>query len=124
METIVEGRIAAVGDGRITLDVAGQRVAVAPGQGRVGDRVWLCVRPEDVTLGVPGELVFSSCDNRLTGIVTRLLPSGTQVRALVDCGFPLVALVTHRTIDEMGMVEGMPGVASFKASAAHVIPQP
>jgi molybdopterin-binding protein len=76
-----------------------------------------------VTLTVPGEVSLSSSRNQLTGTITQLLPSGAQVRALVDCGFPLVALVTHRSVEEMSMVEGLPVVASFKATAAHVIPR-
>ena len=123
VETIVDGRIVAAGDGLLTLEVAGQKIEVAASQGQVGDDVRLCVRPEDVTLGVPGEVCLSSSRNQLTGAITQLLPSGTQVRVLVDCGFPLVALVTHRSVEEMSMVEGMAVVASFKASAAHVIPR-
>jgi tungstate transport system ATP-binding protein len=123
VETIVDGRIVAAGDGLLTLDVAGQKIEVAAGWGQAGDDIRLCVRPEDVTLGVPGEIFLSSSRNQLTGTITRLLPAGTQVRARVDCGFPLVALVTHRSVEEMAMVEGMPVVARFKASAGHIIPR-
>jgi molybdopterin-binding protein len=41
---------------------------------------------------------------------------------VVDCGFPLVAIVTLRSVDELGLVEGMPIAAIFKANAPHVIP--
>jgi molybdopterin-binding protein len=41
----------------------------------------------------------------------------------IDCGFPLVALVTRRSVEEMALAEGAPVVASFKATAAHVIPR-
>jgi tungstate transport system ATP-binding protein len=41
---------------------------------------------------------------------------------VVDCGFPLVATVTLRSVDELGLVKGMPIVAIFKANAPHVIP--
>lgn len=123
VETIVDGRVVEAGDGLLTLDVAGQKIEVAAGGGQIGEGVRLCVRPEDVTLAVPGEVSLSSSRNQLTGTVTQLLPSGAQVRALVDCGFPLVALVTHRSVEEMAMIEGMPVVASFKATAAHVIPR-
>jgi len=123
METIVDARVTSAGGGLLTLDVAGQKVEVVSGLARAGDLVRLCVRPEDVTLGVPGEVAPSSSRNQLTGTLTRLLPAGTLVRALVDCGFPLVALVTHRSVEEMALVEGMPVVASFKMSAPHVIPR-
>ncbi len=123
VETIVDGRIVTAMGGLLTLDVAGRKIGVAAGQGQAGDKVRLCVRPEDVTLGVPGEVARSSSRNQLTGTILQLLPAGGQVRALVDCGFPLVAMVTHRSAEEMSMAEGMAVVASFKATAVHVIPR-
>jgi tungstate transport system ATP-binding protein len=124
VETIVDGRITAVRDGLLTLAVGGQPVEVASGgQGRVGAPVRLCVRPEDVTLCMPGDAALGSAQNWLPGTIARLLPAGTQVRVLIDCGFPLVAQIAHRAVEEMALVEGMPVVAGFKASAAHVIPR-
>jgi molybdopterin-binding protein len=40
----------------------------------------------------------------------------------VDCGFPLVARVTPRSIDELGLAEGVRIAAIFKATSPHVIP--
>jgi molybdopterin-binding protein len=40
----------------------------------------------------------------------------------VDCGVPLVALITRASADEMGLAVGRPVVATFKATAAHLIP--
>jgi ABC-type Fe3+/spermidine/putrescine transport system ATPase subunit len=124
VETIADGRIVATGDGVLTLDVAGQKIHVAAARGRVGEVVRLCLRPEDVSLAGPGEWSPSRARNRLSGTITGLAPAGTQVRAEVDCGFPLVALVTHRRVAEMAMVEGAAVVASFEATAAHVILPP
>ena len=123
METIVDGRIVSAEGGRLTVDVSGQMVKSASGLGRIGDPVRLCVRPEDVALTARGEVVGSDATNHLTGIITRLLPSGTQMRALIDCGFPLVALVTRRAIETSALGVGSPVVASFMSSAAHVIPR-
>lgn len=123
VETIVDGRIVAVGHGLLTLDVAGQKIEVAAERGRTGEEVRLCVRPEDVTLGVPGIASLSSSRNQLAGTIKGLVPAGTLVRVQIDCGFSLVALVTHRSVEEMSMVEGMPVTAGFKASAAHVLPR-
>jgi len=41
----------------------------------------------------------------------------------VDCGFPLMALVTRASAREMGLAEGMEVSALFKASAVHLIPR-
>jgi molybdopterin-binding protein len=72
---------------------------------------------------MPGDAALGSAQNWLPGTIARLLPAGTQVRVLIDCGFPLVAQIAHRAVEEMALVEGMPVVAGFKASAAHVIPR-
>jgi molybdopterin-binding protein len=42
----------------------------------------------------------------------------------VDCGFPLVVMITRRSLEELGLGVGDRVVASFKASAVHVIPRP
>jgi len=36
-------------------------------------------------------------------------------------GFPLVATVTARSVADLGLTEGGPIVAAFKASAVHLI---
>ena len=35
--------------------------------------------------------------------------AGPHVRVTIDCGFPLVALVTQRSVEEMGLGAGQPG---------------
>jgi len=115
----------------------------------VGRAVLFCLRPEDVTLwspdgtGVaPGRMgastagggagehaeprgpIASSARNRLRGRVGRLVWQGPLVRVDLDCGVPLVASITRASAVEMGLVEGSEVVASFKASAVHLIPLP
>jgi molybdopterin-binding protein len=53
--------------------------------------------------------------------VTRVVPAPAYVRVVVDCGFPLVAALTRRSVDDLGLAEGTPVTAAFKASAVHVI---
>ena len=65
----------------------------------------------------------SSVRNHLAGTVGRLVSVGPYVRAVIDCGFYLVALVTHRSVEELGLREGTPVIAAFKATAPHVIPR-
>jgi molybdopterin-binding protein len=40
----------------------------------------------------------------------------------IDCSFPLVALITRASADEMALAEGQQVTAVFKASAVHLIP--
>jgi molybdopterin-binding protein len=86
--------------------------------------VRLCLRPEDVTLARRPPDGPTSARNVLPGVVARLVPLGDRVRAVVDVGFPVVAVLTARSAEELGLAEGQPVVALFKASAPHVIGGP
>jgi molybdopterin-binding protein len=43
------------------------------------------------------------------------------MRVTVDCGFPLVALMTRRSIEEMELRAGAPVTAHFKSTAPHLM---
>lgn len=122
VETIVDGEVIAAEDGLATLNAGGQRVEVAAAA-RPGDRVRLCLRPEDVSLAIREEVAASSSRNHLTGTITDLLAQGAHVRVTVDCGFPLMALVTRRSVEDLRLAPGSSVVAAFKATAAHVLPR-
>ncbi|MBI4286418.1 MAG: ABC transporter ATP-binding protein [Chloroflexi bacterium] len=88
----------------------------------VGTRVTLFLRHEDVTLTLPPtQSALTSARNRLVGKVVKVFPLGSQVRLTVDCGFPLVALVTRRSAEEMELILGKTVHATFKATAVHVL---
>jgi molybdopterin-binding protein len=88
-----------------------------------GTRVRLAIRPEDVTLALaPLPAGGSSARNVLAGAVSRLTSTEAGVRVVLDCGFSLVATVTRRSASDLGLAEGMPITAVFKASAVHLLP--
>jgi len=88
-----------------------------------GARVTACLRFEDITLSLPdGFDNTTSARNRLKGVITRVVPLAAQVRVTVDSGFQLTALITRRSYEEMGLVEGKEVSAAFKASVIHLIP--
>ena len=121
VETILDGRVLSVQAGLATLDVEGQKVEVAA-EVALGERIRLCLRPEDVTVMSPdASILASSVRNHVRGTIARLVSVGPYVRAVLDCGFPLVALVTHRSVEELGLSEGARVIAAFKATAPHVI---
>jgi tungstate transport system ATP-binding protein len=120
VETIVDCRVLSTQAGLAVLDAGGQKIEVAA-EVAPGDRIRLCLRPEDVTLMPPDAHLPSSARNHVAGVVTRLIPAGPYIRAVVDCGFSLVALVTHRSVEELGLHEGARVMAVFKATAPHVI---
>ncbi len=121
VETLVTGQVIAREAGVTVVEVAGRKVEIAAAA-RVGERVRLGLRPEDITLLLPTEVApLSSARNYLAGTIVRVTPSTPATRVVVDVGFPLVATVTARSVADLGLAEGTPIVAAFKASAAHLI---
>lgn len=121
VETIVPGRVVAWSDGLARVQVNGQLLSV-PFEGALGEDVLICLRPEDVTL-LSGDTpdFASSARNRLSGMVVHLSSHGRFYYVTVDCGFPLVAMITAQSLRELGLIEGLQVVATFKATAVHVI---
>jgi molybdenum ABC transporter ATP-binding protein len=118
VETIVPGKVREVDNGVPISEVAGHVIeggAVA----QPGDNVFVCLRPEDVTISLLTSP--SSARNHLPARVTRVVPSGPYFRVELDAGFPLVALVTRRALEELLISPGSEVVATFKASAVHLI---
>src|SRR5262249_713590 len=85
--------------------------------------VFVCIRGEDVVLlrGTGGD---SSPRNQLEGVVDSLTWEGPLVRVGLDCGFPLVALVTRPACADLGLQVGDRLTALLKAPAVHLIPRP
>jgi molybdopterin-binding protein len=120
VETLLECRVQAVVSGLAILEAGKQTIEVAQ-PAEPGEWVRLCIRPEDVTLSARAGDGASSARNHLAGRIVRLIPSGPHVRVIIDCGFPLVALVTQRSVEELGFVPGTPVTAHFKATAPHLL---
>ena len=118
MENIIDGIIASSENNVVTIDIRGQ-VIEAISNFTVGERVSACVRPEEVTLAL--SKASSSARNLFAGEVTRVLSTGPLSRVEVDCGFPLVALVTRKSAEELGLEPGKKVYAAFKATGVHVI---
>ncbi|MBI4317664.1 MAG: ABC transporter ATP-binding protein [Chloroflexi bacterium] len=121
VETVAHGVVVGQDEGLARVEIGGQVVEVVSPL-PLGSAVLLCLWPEDVTLlKAPAHGEVSSALNCLRGVVDRVTPLGPQVRAVVNCGFPLVALVTRRSAATLSLSPGQQVFASFKASAAHVI---
>jgi molybdopterin-binding protein len=87
----------------------------------VGDEVDLFIRAQDVAISrtvSPG-----SVQNHLSALVSEIMPEGVVSRVLLDCGFPLTALITNRAREDLGLVKGDRVLASVKAAAIHVVPR-
>ncbi|TET97596.1 MAG: ABC transporter ATP-binding protein [Dehalococcoidia bacterium] len=123
VETIVPGRVRSLERGLAVVEVAGCRVEASSAV-EVGGEVLVCLRPEDIVLSPaedhPGP---TSARNRLPAVVQRIVNVGPQVRVELDAGFPLVALITKQSLEELSLDAGSRVAASFKAAAVHLIPR-
>jgi molybdopterin-binding protein len=120
VENILKGRVNSNREGLVHIDVHGRDVE-AIANGYPGDEVHLCIRPEDITLSLSG--ASTSARNSFSGEIAGLALSGALARVELDCGFPLVALITKQSAEELGLQIGKQAYVSFKATAVHVIGQ-
>jgi len=118
VENIIAGLIVSRDGDMATIDLHGKIIEVIS-DCVVGDEVYACIRPEDITLA-PSKAV-SSARNSLAGEITKIVQTGSLVHVEVDCGFSLIALVTKKSTEELNLKSGDRVYASFKASAVHVI---
>jgi len=121
IETVLPGLVRADQDGLLLIEAEGVEIQ-AVGNLAVGTPVLACLRPEDLTLHRPqGEARRDSARNRLVGLVEEVMPLGAQVRVQVNCGVPLIALVTKQSAEELGVRPGVSLGVAFKATAVHLI---
>ncbi|MFQ6122915.1 MAG: ABC transporter ATP-binding protein [Dehalococcoidales bacterium] len=118
VENILNGVIVSSEDKVVTIDIGG-RFIEAISDYAVGEEVCACVRPEDITLVL--SKVSSSARNSFVGEITWVVSTGALTRVEIDCGFPLIALVTKRSAEELGLEKGKKVFATFKATGVHVI---
>jgi len=118
VENIIDGVIVSSEDKVVTID-SGGRFIEAISDYATSEEVCACVRPEDITLAL--SKVSSSARNSFEGEITWLVSMGPLTRVEVDCGFPLVVLVTKRSAEELGLAKGKKVYATFKATGVHVI---
>ncbi len=122
VENIIPGRVVEEQEGLALVRLRDATIEAVSGM-PAGQRVLACLRPEDVVVApMPVEPPSSSARNKLRARITRLTPLGSLVRVSVDCGFPLVALITRRSAEDLCFQEGGEVLVSFKATAVHLLP--
>jgi tungstate transport system ATP-binding protein len=123
VETIVPATIRGLRDGVATLDVAGVTLEAAT-TADLSPEVLLCIRPEDVVIAAAGRSSSTtSARNHIPAVIARITPSGPYSRIELDVGFSLVALITKQSLEDLALIPGARVQASFKATAAHLIPR-
>ncbi|HSM25173.1 MAG TPA: ABC transporter ATP-binding protein [Anaerolineaceae bacterium] len=119
-ETIIPGTVSSVEDGIATIKVDGYSLEVV-GDVHAGQNVYICIRPEHITLWKDKEVGHSSARNFIRGSITQITPQGVLDRLILDCGFNLVALITRTSTRDLNLSVGMSVAASFKSSSAHLV---
>jgi len=120
VEAIFPGRIIRQQDGLVDVEcdqVLIQAVSSAP----PGTQVYLCLRPEDITLSIPASQPITSARNHIQGTILAMVPQGAMVRVMIDGRLHLTALITRASAREMDLKAGQDILASFKSSAIHII---
>ncbi|MFC1933658.1 ABC transporter ATP-binding protein [Chloroflexota bacterium] len=118
VENILTGVVISKDNDLTTIDVDGYAIQ-ATSDFNVGEKVYVLVRPEDVTLTLIKET--SSARNNFRGKIAKMTPVGPLSRIEIDCGFPLLGLITKRSAEELGLTIGYEVYASFKATAIQII---
>jgi len=124
VETIVTGRALGAEAGVSRVEVAGRTLyTTAPVE--PGAPASLAVHPEDVTVIADGQAPdVARGRNVLRGSIAALRFTDAGVRLTIDCGFPLVALVSRTACEALALAPGRAISALIDAGAVHVIPGP
>lgn len=118
MENIIDGVVVSNDGEMTTIDINGTIIEAVTDY-TAGEEVSVCIRPEDVTLAL--SKMTSSARNSLAGEITWVVSTGPLSRVEIDCGFPLIVLVTKRSAEELGLKKGRQIYANFKVVSIHVI---
>jgi len=120
IENIIDGVVLSSEGSVVTIGID-DSIIEAVSDCAMGDKVHACIRSEEVTLALAR--LSSSARNTFTGEIRQITTTGPVVRVAIDCGFPLIAMITRRSAEEMSLEKGRQVHASFKATAIHVIKQ-
>ncbi len=123
VETVLPARIESLSNDLAVLALGPVRVtALAPDLPAGTREVLVSIRAEDVILMHESATLQTSARNRLRATVRALIPAAPTVRVELDCGFPLVAVLTRQAIEELALAPGSVVQALIKAPNVHVIP--
>jgi len=120
VETILRGKVIRQGGGTFVASISGREIE-ALGGAQLSEEVVLGIRPENVILSPSPAKEISSARNVFPGRIVKITSLGPLQKIQLDCGFPLAAFVTHHSLENLSLTEGKEMVASFKATAIHVV---
>ncbi len=119
VENVLAATVERATDETTTLRVGEAHITVTEPPPATSDGVLLLIAPDDVVIS--REHRSSSERNAFAGRITAIEAIGRRVRITLDCGFPLVAHVTHQAARELALARGETVTASFKATVPHLL---
>ncbi len=106
------------GGSTVALDGGGEIASTNDASGRVAASVY----PWEIGLDLPATETHGSVRNHLPATVGPITALGGRVRVGLDAPQPLTAEITEASLRELGLREGSPVVASWKATATRLSP--
>jgi molybdopterin-binding protein len=122
VENVLPGFVHENNEGKISVIVQ-DLLLEAIGDEEPGRQIFFCLRPEDITIWNTAVIPHSSARNVLPGRVSSISTQGPLIEIELDCGFPLKALITRASAQDLELEIGTPISATFKTSAVHLIPR-
>lgn len=123
IEAVLPARVVASAGGMLDVRVehvvlhVAEREPIEP-----GSDVYACIRAEDVTLETDAA-GRASTRNHLAARIVGIASEGPIDRVALDCGFPLDALITRRSREELQLKVGTQVTAAIKATSVHLVPR-
>ena len=119
VENILPARVLGSDDELTRLQLASSvlEVTATPPPGE--DFPLVGIQPDDIVIA--HDAPATSARNTFGGVIVRIEPIGRRVRVVLDCGFPLVAHITHQSARDLGLRVGEHVVATFKATTPHLL---
>lgn len=121
MENVLPVRLSRREDGLAVVQ-AGPVQLLAVDPGGLEREAFACIRSEEIVLEeAPG--ATTSARNVLPGVVTGRSEEGPLVRIRLDCGVPLVALITRASAEALRLEPGHRAAAMVKVPAVRLVPR-
>ncbi len=118
VENILAGKVLRQESGLAIIDVKGREIQAVT-ELQPGEDVYVMIRPEEITLARDRDT--SSARNVFEGRINKVVLLGPLARVEVDCGFPLLGVLTSASAQELKLTIGKPIYLSFKATAIHIV---
>jgi molybdate transport system ATP-binding protein len=123
IEAVLPARVVASASGMLDVRVGDVVLHVAEREPiETGSDVYACIRAEDVTLETDAA-GKASTRNHLAARIVGIAPEGPIDRIALDCGFPLDALITRRSREELQLKVGTQVTAAIKATSVPLVPR-